>query len=73
MFLFFNSNKGFDITDESFYLLKIIHTDAYSDTLSFFGYYLSYLFRLCGNDIVIYFTVERKEQLNVWHKEIKTA
>lgn len=27
----------------------------------------------CGNDIVIYFTVERKEQLNVWHKEIKTA
>ena len=27
----------------------------------------------CGNDIVISFTVARKEQLNVWHKEIKTA
>lgn len=52
--LFFYASSGFDITDESFYLLWASHPEEVLASVTQFGYYTGLLYSLSGEDITIF-------------------
>ncbi len=52
--LMMHFNKGFDITDESYYLLISAHPQDQLFGLTYFGYYTHILYRLVGENIVLF-------------------
>ncbi len=52
--LFSSASKGFDITDESYYLLSASQPQNSFADMSHFGYVLTYLYALAGKNIALY-------------------
>lgn len=52
--LLFYASSGFDITDESFYLLWASHPEEVLASVTQFGYYTGLLYSLSGEDIAIF-------------------
>jgi hypothetical protein len=46
-------SRGFDITDEAFYVLHFKYWDTFGGNLSYFGAYLSPLYSVLGSDILL--------------------
>ena len=52
--LVLNVDRGFDITDESFYLLWAMHPEQVSMSSTNFGFYTQFLFYLAGKSVAIF-------------------
>jgi len=52
--LIFNVDKGFDITDESFYILNSTNPDSVNFSVTSFGFYTNLLFQLSGEQLKVF-------------------
>ena len=52
--LIINTRKGFDITDESYYILRAAHPGMYNEGYSNFGVITGFIYRICNSNIVLF-------------------